>query len=112
MIEKDIFQAIQGVFNVSATLREIKLWSFASEENPKPFVIFQGEGTGENTALIQLVIESEYRGMAECSALKKEIRTVLALPSSHYGGFNYAFKEENTTQKKHVLTFRVKRFKI
>jgi|GEM_PF-4618185 len=111
MIEKDIFKALKEAFNVNDTLQHIKLWSFSIEENIKPFIVFQGECSGDHTALIHLLIESDYKGLAEISTLKKEIKIVLSAPSFEYEGFYYAFKEEHKNQKNNILTFRVKRFK-
>ena len=112
MTEKDIFKIIKEAFNANYLLKNIKLWSFKIEENTKPFIIFQGEVTAKNTALIYLVIESDYKGLAEVSTLKKEIKTVLSLSSFEDEGGRYAFKKESTNQKKNELTFRVKCFKI
>lgn len=111
MIEKDIFKALQGAFHMSALLQDVKLWSFDVEESLKPFVIFQGESTGENTALIHLKIESDYKGLIELAGLKKEIRVVLSLSPSQYAGYRYVFKEEQANQKRTTLIFKVKRFK-
>tara|TARA_R110002095_G_scaffold109301_3_gene95724 strand:+ start:327 stop:671 length:345 start_codon:yes stop_codon:yes gene_type:complete len=112
MIEKDIFKVLQEIFNGSALMEDIKLWSFSIEEEAKPFIVFQGESTGENIALIQLIIESDYKGMAEISALKKEMKTLLSGSPLRDESFCYGFKEESLNQKKNILSFRVKRFKI
>ena len=111
MIEQDIFKALKGAFSVNDLLKDIKLWSFSIEGVPKPFIIFREEDFGENTALIHLEIESEYKGIAEVSALKKEVRTVLSASPFECDNFHYVFKEENKNQKNNTLTFRVKRFK-
>lgn len=111
MIEKDIFKVLKETFSLNDILQHIKLWSFSIEGALKPFIIFQGEGSGENTALIHLGIESDYKGLAEISTLKKEIKIVLSTSPFEYDNFYYAFKEEGENQKNNVLTFRVKRFK-
>jgi len=111
MIDKDIFKALKEAFLVNDVLQHIKLWSFAIEDNLKPFIVFQAEPSGENTAHVHLVIESDYKGLAELSALKKEIRRTLSLSPFEHESFHYSFKEENKNQKNNALIFRVKRFK-
>ena len=76
MIEKDIFKALKGAFSTNDVLQHIKLWSFEIEGTLKPFIVFQWEGSGDHTARIHLGIESDYKGLAEISDLKKELRSI------------------------------------
>lgn len=110
MIEKDIFKALKGAFSTNDVLQHIKLWSFEIEGTLKPFIVFQWEGSGDHTARIHLGIESDYKGLAEISDLKKELRSILSASPFECEGFHYVFKEENKNQKNNVLTFQVKRF--
>lgn len=110
-MEKDVFKALKEAFSVNDLLQHLTLWSFFIEEATKPFIVFQGESFGENTALIHLVIESDYKGLAESSILKKEIKSVLSSSSLAYEDLCYSFKEEHGNQKNNALTFRVKHFK-
>ena len=104
MIEKEIFSVLRASFGLNAVLQTLKISTFVPDEEPKPFVVYEVEDSGVETAQISLQLHSDYKGLAEVKILEKEIKDCLENQPHSEGHYIYVFKGQG------ALKFKVKRF--
>ncbi len=109
MIEKEIFTVLQRDFGLNAILQTLKIFTFVPDEETKPFVVYQIEEMGHDSACFSLDIHSDYKGVSEVLTLQKEIRECLENQSHEQEGYHYVFKEQKAS-KNNILIFKAKRF--
>lgn len=71
MRSKDIFTCLQTLFSASATLAPVPLVTYADEQHPKPYILFEMGGE----KCFTLRIYSTYKGCHEIESLKAAIQT-------------------------------------